>query len=372
MSARVGIAGVAAAVALALAGSACGSVSREVARDKKIDADIAAVTAAGVPGVAALIRDGGSTSRVAQGVGEVASGTPVRTSDRFRIGSLSKTYVAVVMLQLADEGKLSLDDSVEKWLPRLVPNGRSITLRQLLNHTSGIANYEEHPQYLAPYMAGDLAHVTTPQQLVAMGTSLGPLFAPGTASTYSNTNYTVAGLVIEKVTGTTMGAQLEQRIFRPLKLESTYLPTDPGLSGQHAHGYFVLGGPPATDVTGFSPSIGWAGGSIVSTIDDVTVFYRALLEGRLVRDESLKQMMTTVTETNGEVYGLGLAKKELSCGPVWGHGGNFPGYLMESYSTADASRQVTVAYNLDPNSMDEAAKEAAQRLMDDAMCGAQR
>ena len=101
--------------------------------------------AAGVPGVTAVIRDGGSTSRVASGVGEVASNTPIRVDDRFRTGRLSKTYVPVVVLQLADEGKLALKDSIERWLPRVVPGGGAITVRQLLNHRSGIANYEEHP-----------------------------------------------------------------------------------------------------------------------------------------------------------------------------------------------------------------------------------
>lgn len=360
----------AAAVTLAVAATACGSVKHEVARDRKIDADVAALNAAGVPGVSAVIRDGGSTSRVASGVGEVSTNTPVRADDRFRIGSVSKTYVAVVMLQLAGEGKLSLEDTVDKWLPKLVPNGSAITLRQLLNHTSGIPNYEEHPQYMAPYLAGDLAHVTTPQQLVAMGTSQGQLFPPGTKSVYSNTNYTVAGLVIEKATGTTLAVQLEQRIFRPLKLDATSLPSDPGLTGQHAHGYYVLGAPPAMDVTGFSPSIGWAGGGLVSTTDEVTAFYRALLGGKLLSAGLLGQMMTTVPGSNGEPYGLGLAQRTLSCGTFWGHSGNFPGYMVESYSTADASRQATIAVNLDPNSMSPPAVDASKRLLDDALCGA--
>jgi D-alanyl-D-alanine carboxypeptidase len=366
---RTGLIAVSGALALALAACGGASIAKEVARDKQVDTDMAAVTASGVPGVAIVIRDGGSTSRVASGVGEVATNTPMTVGDRVRIGSLAKSYVSVVLLQLAGENKLSLEDSVEKWLPGLVPNGANITIRQLLNHSSGIANYEEHPQYLAPYLAGDLAHVTTPAELVAMGTSRGPLFPPGTSSAYSNTNYTVAGLIIEKVTGSTLGAQFEQRIFGPLKLGSTYLPTAPEIDGKHAHGYFVVDKPPATDFTRFSPSIGWAGGSIISTPDDVTVFYRALLGGHLLRPELLKQMMTTIPGSNGEQYGLGLAQKTLPCGTAWGHGGNFPGYLVESYSSLDAQHQVTVAYNLDPNSMQQASKDAVERLLQDAFCG---
>jgi D-alanyl-D-alanine carboxypeptidase len=368
---RTGLVAVSGALAVAVAAVACGgrSIAREVARDKQVDTDMAAVTASGVPGVAIVIRDGASTSRVASGVGDVAANTPMRVGDRVRIGSLAKSYVSVVLLQLAGEKRLSLEDSVEKWLPGLVPNGDKITIRQLLNHSSGIANYEEHPQYLAPYLAGDLAHVTTPAELVAMGTSQGPLFPPGTSSAYSNTNYTVAGLVVEKVTGSTLGAQFDQRIFGPLKLRSTYLPTAPEIEGQHAHGYFVVDKPPATDFTRFSPSIGWAGGSIISTPDDVGVFYRALLSGRLLRPELLKQMMTTIPGSNGEQYGLGLAQKTLPCGTTWGHGGNFPGYLVESYSSVDGQHQVTVAYNLDPNSMQQASKDAVERLLLHAFCG---
>lgn len=361
------------AAALAVAAGACGgtSISQEVARDQKVDVDMAAITAAGVPGVSIVIRDGGSTSRVALGVGEVATNTPMQVDDKVRIGSVAKTFVAVVVLQLVDEGKLSLDDPIEKWVPGLVPNGADITVRMLLNHTSGIANYEEHPDYMAPYMAGDVGHETTPAQLVAMGNSLGPWFAPGADAAYSNTNYTVAGLVVEKVTSSTLGAQLDQRIFRKLDLKSTSLPSAPELTGQHAHGYFVIGDPagPASDVTTFSPSIGWAGGSIVSTPDDVTKFYRALLDGRLLSPEMLAEMMNADHRVGQEMYGLGLAAKQLPCGTVYGHGGNFPGYLMESYHSADAHKQVTVSYNLDPNSMPKAAVEGVERLLVDAYCG---
>ena len=376
MNARTGpiAASVAFTVALAVAAGACGgtSISQEVARDKKVDVDMAAVTAGGVPGVSIVIRDGGSTSRIALGVSEVTTKAPMKIDDQVRIGSVAKSFVAVVVLQLVDEGKLTLDDRLEKWLPGLVPNGADITVRMLLNHSSGIANYEEHPDYMAPYFAGDLGHVTTPAQLVAMGNALGPWFAPGADAAYSNTNYTVLGLLVEKVTSTTLTTQLDQRIFTKLGLDSTSLPSTPDITGPHAHGYYVMGDPggPATDVTAFSPSIGWAGGSIVSTSDDVTRFYRALFDGRLLSKEMLAEMMKTDRKVGPEMYGLGLSSRQLPCGgTVYGHGGNFPGYFMESYSTADAHKQVTVAYNLDSNSMHKAAGDATAQLLIDAFCG---
>jgi D-alanyl-D-alanine carboxypeptidase len=371
MNARTATVSVSLALALALAAGACGSsISDEVARDRQIDKDMAAIVATGVPGASLLVRDGSSTNKVAVGVAETSTNVALKVDDRFRIGSLAKTYVSVVMLQLVDEKKLGLDDSIEKFVPGMVPNGAKVTVRQLLNHTSGIPNYEEHPSYMVPYMAGNLAHVTTPAQLVAMGTSFGSWFAPGTSSRYSNTNYTLAGLIIEKVTGSTLGAQLDQRIFKPLKLSATSLPTTPEITGPHAHGYFVMGPQGPTDVTNFSPSIAWAGGGIISTTSDVSAFYRALIEGRLLPTELMKDMMTTVVDDrNGKVYGLGIEKKEFACGTAWGHQGNFPGYFMETYTTADASKQMTVAYNLDPTSMNEPQGQSTIQLQNDAFCG---
>jgi D-alanyl-D-alanine carboxypeptidase len=172
------------------------------------------------------------------------------------------------------------------------------------------------------------------------------------------------------VTGTSLGTQLDQRIFKPLKLESTSLPTTPDITGPHAHGYFVMGPQGAVDVTSLSPSIAWAGGGIVSNTTDVSGFYRALLEGRLLPAELMKQMMTTVVDDQtGRLYGLGIEKKEFPCGTAWGHPGNFPGYYVASYSTADASKQLTVAFNLDSTSMEKAQGEATDKLQNDAFCG---
>ncbi len=131
----------------------------------------------------------------------------------------------------------------------------------------------------------------------------------------------------------------------------------------------MLGAPPATDVTTFSPSIGWAGGGLVSTPSEVNVFYRALLDGTLLSPEMLAEMMTTVPADNGEQYGLGLEGRKLSCGTAWGHQGNFPGYMVESFSSVDGSHQVTAAYNLDPNSMEKPSADAVNAVRDHAFCG---
>ncbi|MEW1691216.1 serine hydrolase domain-containing protein [Streptomyces sp. NPDC091265] len=357
-------------LALAFTVSACGDDSSPGDEQKKRLTKVSeAVLDNGVPGVVVVTAEDGKQTATAWGQGDTAKKVPLSVDDRFRIGSVSKSYVAVIVLQLVDEKKLSLDDKIEKWLPGLVPNGADITVRQLLNHSSGIPNYEDNPKYLAPYLAGDLAHVTTPQQLVRLGTALKPLFPPGTRAAYSNTNYTVAGLLVEKVTGTSLAVQLDRRIFEPLKLRTSYLPTKPGIEGPHAHGYYTIEKPPPTDITEFSPSIAFAGGGIISTAGDVSSFYRGLFGGKLLPPELLKQMMTTVTGVGGVQYGLGLVRRTVPCGTAWGLDGNFPGYLVQSYAKADAERQATIALNLDPNSMSKKALAATTALFDDAFCG---
>ena len=147
---------------------------------------------------------------------------------------------------------------------------------------SGIADFETDPRYLKPYLSGDFGYYWAPRQLVKMAVSHPPLFPPGVTkhTSYSNTNYVLLGLVVEAATGNSIGAELRNRIFRPLHLDGTSYPTTkPGLPSPYAHGYIVVGKPPATDVTGLSPSLSPASGAIVSTAEDVADFYRALLSG---------------------------------------------------------------------------------------------
>ena len=175
------------------------------------------VVDAGVPGVAVYVRDKGQTTVVSRGYDDVVAKRPMSARDRFRIGSVTKSFVAAVVLQLVDEGKLSLDDNVEQRLPGLVPNGSAITIRQLLSHRSGLFDYVRDRRILAPYLKGDLDHVWTPLQVLRMATSHKPLFAPGAADkqSYSNTGYVILGLLIEKVTGHSLGHELKARIFGP-------------------------------------------------------------------------------------------------------------------------------------------------------------
>jgi D-alanyl-D-alanine carboxypeptidase len=178
------------------------------------------VVEAGAPGVVGLARTGERTWQGASGLGDLRANRPARAGDRFRVGSMTKSFVAALVLQLVGEGRLSLDDNLERWLPGLVPSGERITVRQLLNHTSGLYNYSddlpEPPRRFRP------------RELVAIATGHKPLFTPGTQFSYSNTNYILAGLLVERVTGQPLDDQLEQRIFQPLGLDHTELPTPSG------------------------------------------------------------------------------------------------------------------------------------------------
>jgi len=257
------------------------------------------VVETGAPGVVALVRSGPQTWQGASGLGDLGAKRPARAGDRFRIGSVTKSFVATVALQLVGEGKLGLDDHLERWLPGLVPNGDDITVRQLLNHTSGLYDYtDDLPEPPRPFQ---------PRELVAIATDHRPLFAPGTRFSYSNTNYILAGLVIERVTGQRLAAQLQQRIFQPLDLGDTELPvTEQALASPSIHGYAprekgwrVTDGPAGLlDVTEMDPSWAWAAGAMVSTTSDLARFYQALLSASCSTPSSCRQCRPPWTQAS--------------------------------------------------------------------------
>jgi D-alanyl-D-alanine carboxypeptidase len=337
--------------------------------------DVDALVAAGAPGVILFVRNGNRTVRFTAGLGNVARKTPMRPNDHFKIASLTKSYTAAVVLQLVGEGKLGLGDSVNRRLPGLVPHGDKITIRQLLNHTSGLADFEANPRYLKPYLSGNFGYYWAPRQLVKMGVSQNPLFAPGTRYSYSNTNYVIAQLILEKVTGKTIGAELTRRIFRPLHLGDTSYPTKPGLPSPYAHGYKLLGKPPAVDVTGVSPSLAPGSGAIISTALDVADFYRALLSGKLLKPEQMTAMKTVVSVRTGKVVasgpgeGLGVGRQPYSCGGGgWGRGGELPGYEVFGISSADGRRQTVLMMNQDHSTVAKRAVALFDKLSEKAYC----
>ncbi|MFD8972394.1 serine hydrolase domain-containing protein [Streptomyces sp. NPDC059593] len=310
---------------------------------------------AGVPGAVAQARDGRTawTGTAGERKGD----------DRYRVGSITKTFVATVLLQLQAEGRIDLDDPVEKWLPGVVRgnghDGRKITVRQLLNHTSGVYSVTSDPGFQEKIFGpGFLEHRYdrwTPKQLVDIAMTHAPDFAPGTAWNYSNTNYVLAGMVIEKVTGRPYGKAVENRIIKPLKLRATSVPgTDVRMPKPSSPAYSTLSADPnATvhDVSRLSPTLAYAAGEMISDSNDLQTFYRALLKGKLLPKAELREMTTTVPispELPGAGYGLGLMKQKLSCGKeIWGHGGGIHGSSSDAQATRDGNHSIALNFNAD-------------------------
>ncbi|WP_432065403.1 serine hydrolase domain-containing protein [Streptomyces sp. C10-9-1] len=324
-----------------------------------------AAVAAGAPGAVAGAVRGHRAWRGTAGAADLDTGKPRTPRDRFRVGSITKTFVATVLLQLEAEGRIDLDESVGSRLPGLVEgNGHDdsqVTIRQLLNHTSGIADYTADPDFgERVFGSGFPEHrydTWTPQSLVRTAMKHAPDFPPGTAWGYSNTNYVLAGLVIEEVTGRPYGREIERRILRPLHLRATSVPgTSAAMPRPSARAYSTLGGAPSPDrdlhdVTELNPSIAHAAGEMISDTRDLQRFYRALFSGRLLPEAQMAALTDTVevSPQAPEVrYGLGVMWRRLDCGTeIWGHGGGIHGSLSQVAVTEEATHSVALNLNGD-------------------------
>ncbi|MFD7645525.1 serine hydrolase domain-containing protein [Kitasatospora sp. NPDC059795] len=326
----------------------------------------ALVSADGLPGVLAAVqgRDGRTRSYTA-GVGDLATGAKVPADGQVRIGSNTKTFVAVVVLQLVAEGRIQLDASLDTYLPGLIRgdgiDGRNITVRQILQHTSGLADYTTFLD-----LSGTDQYVE-PRDLLDVALAHPPDFAPGAGWKYSSTGYLIAGLIIQKVTGRPVGEEITKRVIDRIGLRHTYFPAqgDTGIRERHPHGYLPPAQPGAQpfDITEMDPSWAWAAGAMISTTGDLNRFFAALIGGRLLPPAQLAQMRTTVPADHfgpGARYGLGLASHPLPCGGLsWGHGGSVPGYVTRGGVTEDG-RAATVAVTM------ASAPEVRQRVSDAA------
>ncbi|GAB3468858.1 serine hydrolase domain-containing protein [Actinophytocola sediminis] len=304
------------------------------------------MVAAGFPAAVAYTRTGPDSSHEAAGFADLDTGEKATPAHRFRIASNTKAFTATVVLQLVGEGRLALDTPVEHWLPGLV-GGRPITVRQLLNHTSGLYDPTDDPEFWAPVLT-DPTHVYRPREIVATAAAHPLAAPPGARHTYSNTNYLVAGLLIEKVTGRSAVLQVYQRILVPLHLVNTSFPlSDPRIHGRHLHGYDLK----RKDVTVFSPSYDWTAGALISTVDDLARFHRALFDGTLLPPALLAELKKTVPVDELTDYGLGVERRTVPCQDgttrsIWGNTGGGPGYHSYSLITEDADRQLVLALNL--------------------------
>ncbi len=319
----------------------------------------------------------GRTRNYAVGKGDLKTGAPAPVDGQIRAGSNTKTFTAVAVLQLVGEGKVGLDAPIERYLPRLVRgegiDGRKVTVRQLLNHTSGLPNYTD---YLITDVLGQGRHTyLQPRALLDIALEHKALFSPGTDWAYSNTNYVLLGLLIEKVTGRPLAEQIHQRIIDRAGLRKTYFPAvgEERIRGKHPKAYHAeKPGAPLVDFTELDPSWGWAAGQIVSTPSDLNRFFTALLDGKLLKPAELKQMRTTVPVPEkwggkGVRYGLGVMRTPLSCGgAIWGHGGDIPGHATRNGVTDDGrAASLALTANLAPT---KDGPENTLKVLDSAFC----
>jgi D-alanyl-D-alanine carboxypeptidase len=343
----------------ALAGTGVPAHSAEAAGRSRLPAILQRLTTDdGAPGALLDVRDRHGRTVLTSGVGDVRSRTPVPRDSSFRIGSVTKPFVATVVLQLVGEHRVVLDAPVERYLPGVVRghgnDGRRITVRQLLQHTSGLPDYLD---YVTPQdiLKDPLAHHDL-RDMVDVALAHHRVFKPGRHWKYSNTNYLVAGLLIESVTGHPYGDEIQRRIIEPLGLHATSVPGDnPTISGPHPRGYVRPGeGAPLMDVTELNTTVAGPGGGMISSGADLSRFMEALLGGRLLEPAQLREMMRTRPTGNadGRAYGLGLESRPLPCGGLyWGHTGDMLGFETVTGATT-RGRQATVMVNIDPGGTD--------------------
>lgn len=305
------------------------------------------LVAVGATAAVAEVRVGSRVWRGGSGTTELNGSRPVPVNARFRAGSTTKTLIATVVLQLVAEHRLSLSDRLGDVLPGVVPGGDAITVRQLLSHTSGLPDYWNALWRSLDDVVTKRTQTWTPSELITLALHDG--WNPADhAYAYSNTNYLLLGMVIEKITGHSYAQEATRRVLRPLGLHDTDFPgVSPVIPGPHAHGYFPDDQHQPVDVTDYNPSFIGAAGEVITTTRDLNVFYLGLLSGRLLPHHLLAEMKNT-SPTAGQ-YGLGLDHLNVQCGTrtvgIWGHEGNMPGYQTYAYATEDRHRQVALNFN---------------------------
>ena len=373
-----------AAIALGAAGGAA-SAAPSKGEAESLKSRAQGLVGAGYPAALAAVTDSkGESAGVAVGKGSLETGQAPPLDGEVRIGSNTKTFVAVVVMQMVQEGKVGLDEPIETYLPGLIKgegiDASRITVRQLLQHTSG---RPEHTDYYFSSNAAaleNIQHYIPARDLLDVALSKPAAFEPGTQWSYSNTNYIVLGMLIERVSQRPVGEQIDQRIIKRLGLSHTYFPGngEKKIRGSHPQGYHINGEGKLEDVTEMDASLPWAAGAMVSTPSELNTFFQAVFDGRLLTQASIDEMKKGVdTGSGGMVYGLGLFGTPLSCGGTsWGHGGGIFGYETHNAVGPDGTA-VTVAVTAlssaiaDQSNLENSAKEKAGKVdeaVDAALC----
>jgi D-alanyl-D-alanine carboxypeptidase len=346
---------------------------------------VRALVSGSIPGALLFVRQGDRSYTVTAGYADKVKRVPMRAGDVFPIGSTTKSYTAVLVMRLVARGEIGLDDPVSKYLPGLLPDGKRITVRELLSQTSGLYDFANDPSFLAPYLHGEFGFAWTPMQMVGFAATKPLLFPPGTKFSYSNTNYVVLALLAERVDGKPYERQLVDDIFSPLGLGHTSLPAS-SKTLPDVHGYVGLGanGKSAksapVDSAALTPAFAWSAGGIRATAQDEADFFRALFSGKLLPRAEVAAMEQTKatggqyglgifpTGGSGYVWGAGTQAINTTCGRAWGHGGAFPGYFQLPISSPDGSRQAVLLVNADETLLSQAQYEQVYAVLASAYC----
>jgi D-alanyl-D-alanine carboxypeptidase len=297
-------------------------------RDAALDEAIRrGIKRASVPGaIVGIWHDDHAPYVRAFGVRDTASGQPMATDLYMRIGSNTKAFVVTCILMLADQGKLGLDDPIDRYV-KGVPSGDRITLRQLAQMRSGLYNYADDTNKALPQQP---FRQWTPRELLEVAFRHPLLFPPGSAFDYCNTNTVLLGLVVEKVSGQSLASFIEQKILKPEGMTRTVFPAGAKIPSPHAHGYFKMPDGKIVDATDWNPSWGWASGNMISTLDDMRVWARDLAIGKLISPamkREQQQFLPAPPEGDGALYGLALENQN-----GWiGHNGNILSYMVYPY-----------------------------------------
>lgn len=303
--------------------------------------------------IVTLYRDG-RTTVLRAGRGDAARPGAPGVGDHMRIASISKSFTGAVALHLVQDGRLGLDDTIGQRLPGVMPRAWStVTVREMLNHTSGLPDYTQSDGFRLQAMTNPRGYVS-PMQIIGWVREKGLMFKPGSRYEYSNTDNIVVGLIAQRVTGRSFGQLLSTLVFRPAGLRQTTFPTRSiSLPRPFMHGYDVEPGKPPQDVTTFlSPSGAWASGAIVSTPADLGAFIRDDLGGRFFGGAQRREQLRFIAGSSSppgpgrNAAGLAIFRYQTRCGTVYGHTGNFPGYVQWAAATADGRRSVTTSLNI--------------------------
>ena len=352
------------AAALALCATALAVVPAQAAahhprHDRRLQQELEQfLDAAGAPpGAIVLLRTPGHTEEYRAGFGDVRTGRPPMAGDFMRIASVAKAYSGAVALALVDQGTLHLDDTIARWLPILPADWGAVTLRQLLNHTSGLPDYSESDAFRAVVGADPRHHFDSRRLLDFVADK--PLgFTPGTAYKYSNSDNIAVALMAEAATQCPYESLLRDLVYRPLGLRDTSLPQGYRLPHPYLHGYQVTGDPaePYVDVsTAIGASGAWASGGIVATPDDLNRFIAGYLGPRLFSEQTQQGQLTFrdgASEPAGpgiNSVGLGVFRYLTRCGTVYGHTGNTAGYTQLAVATDGGRRSLTFSINAQVN-----------------------